>query len=274
MTMTMGRKQTKVLLALSVFICVLIAAGSYAGISSAGFYAAEAPGWQVQCTGQDLINLFFIVPFFLVSAILLYYGRKKSLLPWTGCLLYLIYTYLVYCFDVHFNEFFIDYCIILGLSFYLCIYSFLHFIKSNDEAVFGKAPYRLTGVFFITVAIAFVFLWLSEIIPAQLQNTLPATLQEAGLFTNPVHVIDLSVFLPGVFIAGLLLLKRNRFSAVIAPVLLTFFILMDITIAVLSFLMAQKSPESSIPVVISMILLALFSLVLLIFHLKARPLSQ
>ena len=56
----------------------------------------------------------------------------------------------------------------------------------------------------------------------------------------------------------------------LAPAVLMFFILMDLTIAFLAFMMKTKGLESSIAVSIGMVALAIFSFVLLKLLLNAR----
>ena len=267
----MNKRQAGIVLALSLIISALIITAGSTGLSSAGLYAKETFNWQVQTQGQDLINIFLIAPFLFISAVMIFRKIRQGLLLWTGCLLYVIYTYLIYCFDIHFNNFFIEYCLILGISFYLCIFSFYVLVKEPYTDAPKPRLNKFTGVYFLIVALLFAFLWLSEIVPAIAGNAIPKTLSDAGLFTNPVEVIDLSVFLPGVFISGILLLKRNKFaSSMLAPVILTFFILMDITIAFLTILMVRNGIATNGSVALFMLIMALVSLILLLLHLKAR----
>jgi hypothetical protein len=198
-----------------------------------------------------------------------YRGKSFAKALWGGVMLYLIYTFLIYTFGVHFNSLFIIYCFILGLSFY----SFIHFLtRQNKEPIaieFKKSlPVKVVGIYFLIIASLFYLLWLSEIIPAALQNTIPKSLIEIGLFTNPVHVIDLSLFLPGLFITGVLVLRKKRMGLLLVPVMLTFFILMDISIAFLAIMLAMRGFESNAAITVVMMTLALFSLILLIWYLR------
>src|SRR5262245_26042156 len=108
-------------LSFSLPLAAVVIACSLAGMLTPGFYEKETPNWQAQSYGQDLVDLFLIVPALLVTAVA---GRKneKSFLVWGGVVLYVAYTFVLYCFDVHFNSLFFFYCIALGLSFYACLY--------------------------------------------------------------------------------------------------------------------------------------------------------
>lgn len=142
-------------------------------------------------------------------------------------------------------------------------------MKSPVEATdFREVPRKLTGFYFIMFAVVFYFLWLYEIILSIFNNETPKSVEETGLITNAVHVLDLSVFLPAVLISGIFLLRRKTIGFIMAPLLLTFFILMNITIAWLVVLMKQRGAGGEYPVAIAMGVLGLFSLILLIIYIK------
>jgi hypothetical protein len=139
---------------------------------------------------------------------------------------------------------FLAYVTALGLS----SYGFITFMKlpSAVKTVQSARPTQVIGGYFVLVAALFYSLWLSEILPALAGGFTPGTLKKAGLFTNPVHVIDLSFFLPGIFITGLMLLRHRPIALKLTPVLLVFFILMDITIAVIALVQGNNDLASYI----------------------------
>jgi hypothetical protein len=124
------------------------------------------------------------------------------------------------------------------------------------------------GYYFILLAVVFYFLWLSEIIPAILNRTTPTSITETGLITNPVHVLDLSVLLPGLVFVAVNLIHRRIWGILLAPVVLTFLILMNITIGIIIVVMNIKGFEGELSAAIIMGILALFSLVLLVWYLR------
>ena len=257
------------ILYLAVPLVISILYTSSVGLFTAEFYSRETLNWQTQSIGQDMMDLFLIAPVLLTSSILAWKGNKIGTLLWAGTNLYLIYTFCIFCFDVHFNSLFIFYCINLGLSFY----SFLYFIHSqvNKPVVTNlhhQILIRTIGIYLVGIAVIFTFLWLSEIIPAMLNRTIPDSLAEVGLPTNGVHVIDLSVFLPGLFIIGTGLLRNRKMAFILAPVILVFFILMDITIGGLMVLMYQVGLDTNLVIAAIMAILAMISLVLLIWYFK------
>lgn len=259
----------KTILALSLPLSILTIFVSYTGLFTPGFYSAETLNWQAQAMGQDMIDLFLVTPCLLITSVLVYKNNRTAALIWGGVVLYLTYTFVLYCFDVHFNKLFVYYCLCLGLSFY----SFLHFlfayhhqnieVHSENESIV-----RSIGIYLIVIAVLFYALWLAEIVPAISQNIPPKSIAETGVSTNGVHVLDLSVILPAAFITGILLLRRKQFGFIFAPIFLTFFVLMDITIGALTIVMKIKGVESDLSLTAIMAVLASVSTVLLIRYFK------
>ena len=265
----MEKPNHKFILLLSFPLAALLIVVSCIGLFTSDFYSAETLNWQAQSVGQDMIDLFFITPCLLITLVLAYRNNKAASMIWGGVVLYLTYTFVLYCFDVHFNRLFVLYCLCLGLSFYSLVYFLLTNLSECKEAFENKPATRFIGIYFIIIAMLFYFLWLAEIIPATLQNTIPKSVSDAGLFTNGVQVIDLAVILPAIFITGIFLLRRISFGFILAPVILTFFVLMDITIGMLAVVMKIKGVETDLMLTVIMSVLALISLSLLIWYLKS-----
>lgn len=256
------------ILIFSFIICVLMIVSSFFGLFMPGFYDQETLNWRIQSKGQDTINLVLIAPILIFTALVGFSKGFYGTLMWAGAILYIIYTYLIYCFSIHFNMFFIDYCLILGLSFYGMIY----FLVKNGRLTRNVQSIKidnLIGIYFLLISVIFYVLWLSEIIPSIRNETTPQSIVDAGLFTNPVHVLDLSVVLPGIFITGIAVLRKNRIGLLIAPILLMFFFLMDLTIGWLILVIKLEGGRGN-PVVSGIMgLLAIVSLLLLMGYKRA-----
>jgi hypothetical protein len=262
-------KQDKIILYLSLPLAVLIIINSYCGLFVPGTYAMETFNRYVQAIGQDIVDLFLIVPLLLLTSLLAYKQNQASIMIWGGINVFIIYTYVIYCFDVHFNGLFLIYCFILGLSFYSFIYFLLTRTKSNSGIQFPvKIPVRTIGVSFIIIACLFYLTWLKEIVPAIAGGTMPKSLSDGGIFTNPVHVLDLSIFLPALIITAILLLKERSFSLVLTPLMLTFCILMALSISVLIIVMKLKGLAGDLSMAYIFDLISLLGAVLLVLFIK------
>jgi len=260
----------RIVFRLSLLLALLVIAANGSGLLMASqLYAKETANWFAQSIGQDMADLFIALPFLLISSWLAYRGNKKALLIWAGVLAYLGYTFTIYCFAIHFNRLFIVYCFTLGLAVYLFAWFVLSQYREPVKEWFsGSGPARVAGIYMIAIAAIFYVLWLMQIIPAGINNTIPREIADTGLFTNPVHVLDLSICLPGILMTGALLLRRHSLGFLLAPAILTFFILMDITIGGLMVVMNWRGLEPNNGIVIVMLLLALFSTILLIALLR------
>ena len=254
---------------LTVILAALVSTVSTIGWITPDFYSRETPNWQTQAEGQDIADLFLAVPVLLIAAVMVARNRPKAFLVWGGTVLYLLYTFLIYAFAVHFNGLFWVYCLVLGLTFYAALFFFYCLLQiSVSQTDSPSFVAKFTGIYLMVIAVLFYLLWLSDVIPHALNHTIPPTLKETSLPVNPVQVIDLAVFLPGLFGVGFLLWQRKSWGFVLAPVFLSFCVLMDLTIAGLALLMQYRGLGSDSLVTVLMGVLALISFVLLLIHLK------
>jgi hypothetical protein len=111
--------------------------------------------------------------------------------------------------------------------------------------------------------VLFGALWLAEDVPAVLAGTPSPSLAETGLFTNPVHVIDLSLVLPAHIIAGTLLWQGRVKGAVYGPILLSFGVLMSASIAGMLIAIALAGGSAPGPVIGAMLAVALVTAAIL-----------
>ncbi len=259
-----------IVFALSILLAVLITIVSCLGLFLPAIYARETPNWQAQSAGQDIVNLFLIIPSLVITSVLAFQKNKKAIMLRAGVLLYIIYTYIIFCFDIHLNQLFIIYCLILGTAVYLFLWFMLMFYHKPVDKWFDEMlPYKVIGIYLIVIAAVFYLLWLAQIFPAIISESEPKELQEAGLLTNPVHALDLSLYLPGLILTGALLLRKHRLGLLMAPVILFFSVLMDITVGALVIVIKLRGLEANLMVPIFMSVMALFSAVLLILYLES-----
>jgi hypothetical protein len=182
-----------------------------------------------------------------------------------------VYTFAIYAFDVHFNSLFVFYCILLGLSFYSLAFYFYSRIRSQ-VIVPGPSPVilKLTGYYLMLIATLFYILWLLDAVPPMLRNEIPESLVAVGLPTNPVHVIDLSIILPGMFLTGTMLIRQHALGWIMTPVILVFTVLMNLTIGGLMIVMRQYGLESNPVLMLVMFALAFVNVYLLIRFFRIR----
>lgn len=111
----------KTLRTLTILLAVSLTIVSIAGAFFPGTYARDAASMAAQGIGQDLVDLFLGVPMLLVTFYFAARGKRVALLLYGGILFYIMYSFIIYCFGVHFNQLFLLYCMTLGLSLYAFI---------------------------------------------------------------------------------------------------------------------------------------------------------
>ena len=104
----------------------------------------------------------------------------------------------------------------------------------------AAAGFVLNNPLLIVTGAIFSALWLVEIVPSLLAGTTPQAIQETRLATNPVWVLDLAVFLPGMIAAGILLRRGRPWGFVLAPMMLGAAALIGLGIVVLLGVSASR----------------------------------
>jgi hypothetical protein len=244
----------------SLVLAALVALASLGGILLPDAYARETSDWRGQALGQDWFDLVIASPWLVLCAVGTLRGRGHWHLLLAGALLFTIYTFLIYAFAIHFNALFLVYCAALGLSFYLAILLLQSLTPAGERLrATVRTPVRSTGILLIAIGVLFALAWLGEIVPAIAGGRAPDSVAGAGLFTNPVHVIDLAIVLPAHVIAGVALLRRRPGGELFAPVILAFGVPMAASIAGMMVVMRLLGAPAAMPVAAVMLGLAAIS---------------
>jgi len=223
----MRNKQSKLITSLTILLGASLAVVSFYGGFVPWVYERETASMAAQGKGQDIVDLFLVVPLLIVSLIFLLRKSRIAIFIFSGTILYILYSFFIYSFGVHFNNLFLLYCLTLGLSLYTFILIMSEFTKKDVENWFSDGvPVRSTGVYFILVAVLFYMLWFKDVLPAIVNDSVPKSVSDYDLLVNPVHVLDMAVMLPALIIAAALLMRRRRLGFILAPVLLVFLIIL------------------------------------------------
>ncbi|HVZ80223.1 MAG TPA: hypothetical protein VHE12_05390 [bacterium] len=254
---------------LSYLAALAVAIDSIGGIWLPSTYARETPSWAAQGMGQDYVDLFFVVPLMLAVTFRAARGGRVALLVLGGLLGYLVYSFTLYAFCVHFNRLFLVYTAALGTSGYGLVLVALRLQKERADIWFDlESPTRFPALYLILTALVFYFLWLSEDLPALVQGTYPKSLDEVGLPSNPVHVLDLGFTLPAMVLAGWALLKKRPFGYFFFPTVMTLCAVMAVAIGGMTVMMAMKGITTDLTITWVFGGMALADLAVLIHFLK------
>lgn len=243
---------------LALILATALAAVSLFGITLSSTYARETAGWAAQAIGQDWFDLLVAVPWLAVMSRRADRDKGSARLLLAGGALYAVYELIIYAFGVHFNALFLLYCGALGLALVTLLLLGVSLLRSPPRAwPAAGAPYKtVAGLLFGTGAL-FAFLWLAEIVPAMAHGGTPASVSEAGIPTNPVHVMDLAIILPAHIAAAAMLLQRRAAGEALATILLAFSLLMSASIGGMLLVMRLRSVPASSGVIFGMVTLAI-----------------
>lgn len=237
---------SKIWLILSIVNAGLVTLTSLLGIFNPAIYRQETGNWALQAVGQDIANL-VVVPILLISTYFLSKGSVKAYLVWLGVYFYLVYSFAIYTFSVHFNILFLAYVAILSISVYAPIGSILGKTKALSQSFPSSINVKPASILLMVIGVLFSVLWLSEIIPHIFSGTRPQSLIETGLWTNPVHVLDLGILLPAMMITSVFLWKKKYVGYLLTVPLLIFSATMGIGILVLFALQAINEGTTVAP---------------------------
>lgn len=253
---------------LTIILVIFLTVASVAGAFFPGTYDRDSASMAAQGTGQDLVDLFIVVPVLIASFIFAARGNRVAVLLYAGTLFYITYSFIIYCFGVHFNRLFLVYCITLGVALYsfILVMSGLQQLKVAEW--FDRAPVRWVSVYIVLVALVFYFMWLRTVIPAIIGDTVPAEVSDYNLPVNPVHVIDLVFALPGLILGSVLLWQKRGMGYIIASVAMVFMVLLTLALGamVIELVIRGISEDFSVAIVFGVLSLASLSVVCLLFR--------
>ena len=265
----MENKRLNSITILAILLAIALSIVSYFGAFVASTYERDAASMAAQGIGQDIVDLFLVVPLLLVTLALVRRNNKAAHFIFSGTVFYIVYSFFIYCFGVHFNNLFLLYCSIAGASFYLFILSLFELNRMDVQKWFSdKMPVRAFTVFFIIVAAMFYMLWLKDIIPAIMSNTIPKSVSDLNLLVNPVHVLDIAFALPGMIITAILIIRKNKIGFILTPVFLVFIIILAIALVAMVISLKFKGITDEASVAGIFMLLAVISAVFLYLYFK------
>jgi hypothetical protein len=231
---------------LSMAAALLAIAGNIISLFVPGIYADLTPVFFPQAIAQDIANLAIVAAAWLILILLAIRGSLRAYLLWLGVLTFTIYNYVIYTFSVPFGPLFLLWVAVLGLSLYALIGGIASINHKSVRASFkSQRAITFSAWFLIVVAILFGLLWLSEDIPALLSGKTPQSVIDMAIPTNPVHILDLGFFLPGVVITGIMLLKQKPLSYTLAPAFIVFLILTGIPILITPIVQSMRGQEAA-----------------------------
>lgn len=229
----------------TVVILVLSVAATLLGLLQDGFYR-DPYALVYQAYGQDTVTLVVVTPLLALGLWYALHGSLRGYFLWLGALAYMSYTYAVYAVITQFNQFFLGYVALFGLSLYTLVGGLLQLDPEDVKRRLEETlPTRLIAGFLVAMGAVVAMLWLSEVIPATIAGTKPASAAAVGLPANVVHVLDLGILIPALFVTALWLGQRRPWGYVIPGVL--FVKLTSIGLAIIAMIAWMMYEGESVP---------------------------
>ncbi len=236
-------KLSKTILTLSLAAALLAMAASLAGLFWQGggqpYSFTTLRGQTVEIYGQGLYRydttviaigfrigdgfaLLVGIPSLLAALWLARRGSLRAGLALAGALAYLFYQYGSSALGSAYNEVLTLYILVMATSMIGLFAS----VRAIDPETLRRcytpaAPRRGTGIFLmITGALIFLIWFLLSMLPALLAGNTPV--EVASYTTVITFVVDMGILAPALFTTGLLLLRRDPFGDLLAPIVLVF----------------------------------------------------
>lgn len=190
-------------------------------LSGKGLYKDMPADVAIQGQAQDYVTLFLAIPFVLI---MLYRSQNRNLrseLLLSGTLGYFLLTYVFYLNMAAYNQLFLVYAALAGLSFFAFYLSTKRINRDQLVSVLSVSRKALPGWVLIIIPVLIAILWLNIVVPPLVDGTIyPKELQ--NFTTLIVQGNDLALMLPISFVLGVLYLNRKPDGLVFAPVYLVF----------------------------------------------------
>lgn len=205
-----GRSRgSKVVYVLSAIVATASVVASVAGLSIKDLYQDDTSWATAALRGGDLVTLVVAVPTLVVAMVLASRGSSRARLVWVGALAYAVYNFAFYVFGAAFNDLFLVHVVAFSSSILALIVTVTGVDASAIARGYGaRAPVRAVAALLVLVGVVFATLWSVFSISYALTGRLSlgaATLE--GMQT--VFAIDLSLMVPGMALAGVLLWRRR-----------------------------------------------------------------
>jgi hypothetical protein len=212
-----GPRTRRIAYGLSVAVAFLMVVASAAGLFIDGLYQ-DGPWAREALRGGDLTTLLLAAPILGWSLILSIRGSLPARAAWIGALAYGIYNYAYYVFGAEFNDLFLLHIALLTLSIWATAVAVASLDVGAVAAAFrvGRAA-RWVGGFLVLVGSILGGLWVFLAIRFAVTGKLMADIPADGI--HLVFAIDLSLLVPALVVAGVLLWRRTTIGVVFGAVM-------------------------------------------------------
>lgn len=193
---------------------------------------------QTAWCGNDWVTLVVIVPAFYFILFAAGGDTLKLQLLWMGLISYLVYNYAFYLFGAAFNNLFLVYVAIFSVSLFALISGLSSFsayqISSASKAV------RWVSIYLLLIAVMLCIVELPSIFDFITDAKTPDIIQKTNYPTSVVYALDLSLVVPVMILAAVLLWQNKTWGFILASLMLIKGFTYGLVLTVGTILLAMK----------------------------------
>jgi hypothetical protein len=236
-------KRSKAAYISSAIVATAAVVASVGGLAIKGLYRDGTSWATAALRGGDLVTLVVAVPILVVALVLASRGSSRARLVWIGMLAYMVYNFAFYVFGAALNDLFLVHVVAFSAS----IFALIATMTSEDASAVARrfrapALVRAVAALLVVVGVVFAALWSGLSISYAVTGRLSlgaATLE--GMHT--VFAIDLSLMVPGMVLAGVLLWRRNPWGFVSGTAMSVFGAVYQLNLAAAGWFQANAGVE-------------------------------
>jgi hypothetical protein len=258
-------------LALRLSRALLVVSGVI-GLVSVGAPAIfrDPPAYAGNALGTYVVVLLVALPTLALAMRAAARGSLRAHFVWLGTVCYLLYAAVLASFSLRFNALFLLYVASLSLAV-ASLVALLRCLPADElpARLSARLPVRAVGGYLVAIGVAFAALWSMDVLPALASGDVPRSLQGTALPTNAVQVLDFGFTLPLSVAGGLWLMRRRPWGILLAGMLLVFFTLESVSVAVDQWFGHRADPLQSLGAVAAFVALAVVGAVPMFGFLRA-----
>jgi len=255
----------------TALIIVLSIVSSLLGLFRDGHYA-DPTEVLLRVYAQDAVLLVIGVPVLVVGLLFAMRGSLRGRIVWLGSLSFMAYMWTHYAFVIAYNDFFLGYVALFGLS----VFTLLSGVATTDPnqihgTLRGDLSTTLYGGFLAVAAAGLTFMWLFDIVPALIAGETPSAIVQLGAEAAHTYVIDLGILVPCLAITAIWLRWERPWGYVCTGVLLVFAALVAPALTAITVVDLQGGIVISLPILVGTIVPPLVGLVFAGAYLRKLP---
>jgi len=230
----------------------------------------DPPAYAGNALGTYVVILFVALPTMALAMHAAARGSLRAHFVWLGSVCYLLYAAVLASFSVRFNELFLFYVASLSLGV-ASLVTLLRCLPADElpARLSTRLSTRAVGGYLVAIGVAFALVWLLDVVPALASGDLPRSLRGTSLPTNAVQVLDFGFTLPLCIAAGVWVMRRRPWGILLSGMLLVFFTLESVSVAVDQWFGHQADPLQSVAPVAMFVVLAVVGAVPMFAFLRA-----